>query len=1201
MISKKYLLIVFIAFLSHIFGERRGGSCIAQIVINEICPKNSNIIKDEDGDFEDWIEIYNSSAFPVNLSGYYLSDDFANLSQWQFPPFTLQPQKFFLVFASGKNRYMVIDHWETPVSATDQWRYNAPSSQPPPNWNSIGFNDNAWNLGGGGIGYGDGDDNTLLSPPLFSVFMRKTFTVNDTSKIVAATLTVDYDDAFVAYLNGVEIARANIGITGTPPMFNELPFKEHEALFYQGQLAENFKIDMEVLKSAIINGNNVLSLQVHNVSYTSSDLSAIAFLHFGLKDNSSFFPPTPSWFDGGKSSLHTNFKLSGNGESVYLSNSSQTIISQLTYPYLQNDNSYGCFPDANTSSVYFESPTPDSTNNNSTGMSGYTVNPVFTLPAGFYTGTQSVSLSCTTTGAVIRYTTDGSIPITTSTLYNSSIVIDSTKVIRARAFSVSALPSEIMTNTYFINDSSTLPVISLSTAPANLFDWDSGIYMLGPNADTVIPFFGANFWQEWEIPAHIEYFDKKKQQGFEQGIGLEIQGNYSRSVPQKSFKVIAVGNYGNSTIDYPFFPDKEILSYKQVVLRNAGNDWNNLHLRDAAMHKICQGKTALDVQDYQPCIVFINGKYWGVYDIREKINKDYIAGNHGVDADSVDLLQYNGFVMDGNFGNFEQFAAFVINNSLSDSTNYSIMKNWLDIENFIDYFVAETYSENGDWLTNNVRFWREQKPNAKWRHILWDLDFFGATWWPFTASSLDSNLNKPYSFQSIMFSKLVQNIEFQHQFINRYADLLNTIFTPDYTKNFIYAMHDSLDPEMARHFERWGNGFNEPAYGLPGQGTYLDWKTNNLNQLTTFLNYRQTTARNQIEKIASLKQQVPATFNVYPPGAGKIELNTIELDSFPWAGIYFDSVPITFKAIPNPGYEFAFWQSNSLIPNPDFNQSIKINTDTSDVFTAYFFGSPDTNRICISEINYKSSTTSDPGDWLELHNYGTVDVDISKWKFKDGVITNIFIFPENTILSKNKYLVLCRDTAKFKSIYPGVNNFIGQFNFGLSSLGSELQFFDKDGNLYSSMTYGTSSPWATEPNGNGKTLELLDEYGSPDNPYNWFAGCVGGSPGTAFTPCLVGMNPLPNWEGRGGALNLTNYPNPFNNSTTISFTLNKKDFVRLIVVDVYGKQVFTLLNNKMDSSTHHVIFSPEKLSSGIYFYQVSTSENTETKMMQIIK
>lgn len=1196
MISKKLCLFSLTVFCFLLF---RAGTGWSQIAINEVCPKNSNIIKDEDGDFEDWIEIYNSTAFPVNLSGYFLSDDFAELSKWQFPPFTLPPQKYFLVFASGKNRTKVIDHWETPVSASDLWRYKVPAAAQPANWNTIGFNDLAWTQGAGGIGYGDGDDNTVLSPPLYSVFMRRTFNIPDTSKIVAATLTMDYDDAFVAYLNGIEIARANIGVSGTPPPFDQLAFKEHEALFYQGQMPENFSIDINLLKAAMVNGNNVLSIQVHNISNGSSDLTAIPFLHFGIKDISVFFPATPSWFDGGKSSLHTNFKLSGNGETVYLSNSGQTIISQVTYPYLQNDNSYGCSPDASTTLTYFEFPTPDSTNNFSPGMNGYTADPVFTLPGGFYSGTQWIALSCTTPGATIRFTTDGSTPKTGSFVYSAPVPVDSTTVIRARAFSTNNLPSEIITNTYFINDSSTLPVVSLSTSPGYLFDWNTGIYMLGPNADTVVPFFNANFWQEWEIPAHIEYYDKQKQLGFEQGVALEIQGNYSRSQAQKSFKVIARGNYGNSSISYPFFPDKEIADFKQIILRNAGNDFNNLHMRDAAMHKLCQKKTHLDIQDYQPCLVFINGKYWGVYNIREKINKDYIAGNHGVDPDSVDLLQYNGLVMSGSFENFEQFATFVIYNDLADSANYSFMKTQLDIDNFIDYFVVETFSENGDWLVNNTRFWKDKNPAGKWRHILWDLDFFGTNWWPFTASSLDTNLNKPYSFQSIMFNKLVQNMEFRNQFINRYADLLNTIFTPAYSKNFIYAMHNNINPEMERHFERWGEGFNEPGYGLPGQGNYTSWKTFNLNQLTTFLNYRQSTARNQIENTASLKKQVPVTFNVYPPGAGKIELNTIELDSFPWAGIYFDSVPITFKAVPNPGYEFAFWQSNKFIPNPDFNQRITLNTDTTDVFTAYFFGSPDTNRITISEINYKSSTTADAGDWIELFNYGTVDVDISGWKFKDGSVTNSFIFPANTVIPKNQYLVLCEDTIKFKAQFPSVGNFTGPFVFGLSTTGENLRLFDQYENLYLTMTYGSASPWSAEPAGTGKTLELLDETGSPDNPYNWFAGCIGGSPGTAFSPCPVSVEEKV--QAAKASLNLANYPNPFNNSTTISFTLPAEDFVRLIVIDVYGKQVINLLNKKMASGTHQVEFSSERYSSGIYFYQISIPGTSETKVMNLVK
>ncbi len=1192
----KYIFFIFFYFPSSVFRL----PSFSQIVINEVCPKNSTLVKDEDGDFSDWIELYNSGLTTVNLSGYFLSDDFANIPQWQFPNINLSAQKYLLVFASGKNRSTVIDHWETPVNAGDAWKYLVPNSQPPANWNNTTFNDGSWNTGIGGIGYGDGDDNTQLSPPLFSVFIRKTFSISDTSKIVSAVLTMDYDDAFVAYMNGIEIARANIGVSGTPSAFNELAFKEHEALLYQGQIPENFKIEIELLKAAMKNGNNVLAIQVHNVNYNSSDLTAIPFFNFGIKDNSTFYGAPPSWIELGKSSLHTNFKLSGNGETVYLSDASQTIISQITFPYLQNDNSYGSFPDANTNLVYFGMPTPNETNNLSAGSSGYVIDPVFTLPAGFYIGQQSVSLSCNTPGAVIRYTLDGSIPKPSSTIFSTPVIIDSTIVIRAKAFvNTGLLPSEIVTNTYFINDSSALPVISLSTTPGYLFDWNTGIYVMGPNADTVIPFFGSNFWQAWEIPANIEYFDKQKNLAFEQVVGLEIQGNYSRSLPQKSFKVVARGNYGKSSIDYRFFPDKEIGSFSQVVLRNAGNDWNNLHFRDAAIHKLCQNKTDLDVQDYQPCLVFINGKYWGVYNIREKINKDYIAENYpGVNVDSVDLLQYNGLVMDGTFDNFEQFATFVLTNSLDDSANYSTVKNWLDIENFIDYFAVETYSENGDWLTNNVRFWREKKQGAKWRHILWDLDFFGTNWWSFTASSLDTNLNKNFSFQSIMFNKLVQNIEFKNQFINRNADLLNTIFTPDYLKNFIYKIHDSINAEMPRHFARWGNGFNDPAFGLPGQGTYMDWNTFNLSQLVMFINYRPATARNQIENTFSLKKQVPVTFNVYPPGAGKIELNTIELDSFPWSGIYFDSVPVTFKAVPNPGYEFAFWQSNKLLPNPDFNQSIKINVDTTDVFTAYFFGAPDTNKIIFSEINYKSSTTSDAGDWVELFNNGNVDVDLSGWKFKDADDLNSFVFSQNTILAKNQHLVLCRDTAKFKSVYPNMSNYIGQFNFGLSSSGTDLRLFDKYGNLFLKTSYGTSSPWTSEPNGTGKTLELLDVNGNQSNAYNWFAGCVGGSPGEAFSPCPLFIEEKKITDEN---FYLSNFPNPFDNSTTISFTLNSDDFVRLLVIDVYGKQVFTLLSKQLKSGIHSVDFSSKNLSSGIYFYQVSTSEKSETKVMSIIK
>jgi len=382
-------------------------------------------------------------------------------------------------------------------------------------------------------------------------------------------------------------------------------------------------------------------------------------------------------------------------------------------------------------------------------------------------------------------------------------------------------------------------------------------------------------------------------------------------------------------------------------------------------------------------------------------------------------------VMVGDQKKWYEFLIFMFSNDLSIPANYDSVKTWLDIDNFIDYFAVEIHINNGDWLGNNVRYWRERKDGAKWRYILWDLDFGFSNWNPPSFNGLQWTIDKAcdsisdpwyciengpfFDFHAEIFAKLLQqNMDFRNALINRSADLINTIFTPQYFEDLVYQFRDTLDAEMPRQFERWGWGFYEYEFGSPGRGSYDDWINFNIPDLISNNNNRQIFARQHIQQVFNLKQQIPVTLNVNPPNGGKIKINTVDIDQFPWAGIYFDSVPITITAIPNPGFTFSFWQSNIKYPAPDNNIALTFNPDTNDVFTAYFFGVPDTPRVTISEINYRSFAGADAGDWIELHT-----MDISGWVFKDGNDQNGFVIPNGTVLSPDEYLVLCADTAKF--------------------------------------------------------------------------------------------------------------------------------------------------------------------------------------------
>lgn len=911
----------------------------AQIVINEVSSASVSAYLDEDGDQEDWIEFYNTSATTINMAGYTISsNENGKIKSWTFPSINIKPNNYLTVFCSGKNRNAYFDHWEVPVYPQLIWKYFLGTVNPPATWPDITFNDASWLSGMGGIGYGDGDDSTV-TPPISSVFMRTSFNIADTSIIPTALLFLDYDDGFVAYLNGVEIARANIGIYGDRPDFNTWAYDEHEATAYStGNFSGAYFVSPEVVDAAIKPGVNVFSIQVHNFSSGTDDLSMIPYFLIGVNDTTvTYFPFAANV------NLHTSFNLNSTGQILTLIDPLGNITDQQTIGDMQLNNTYGRRPNGANNWYYFDAPTPDTTNNTSAYYTNYLSKPSFSLGAGFYNSTQTLSISSPT--GLVRYTLDGKDPDQSCALFSTPLSIDSTTVVRARTYSTDPLelPSEIITNTYFINENIELPVVSLTSDPYNLFDYYYGIYVFGPNADTVnVPFQGSNFWQGWERPANIEYFDPNGNLGFETPSSIAIQGNYSKAWPQRGFAVKTKENYKGETIDYPLFPDKpNITQYKSFNIRNAGSDWNKAHMRDRFNQKNAQKSTGLDIMDGRPCVLFINGDYWGVYELREKQDKDYIENNSGVPSDKIDFLQFDGDIIEGSNTAFLNMSTWIGANDMSVAANYNTAKGMLDIENFCDYFITETYIINIDWLgsyTNNIKFWRPNNPVGKWRYVLWDTDLslgFASAWGGAASTDfLDVAINPVTTNpHSTMLAGLLANIEFKNYFVDRYADLMNTIFLPGTMQQNADAIHDEMLPEMARHFNRWGGSF---LGGLIGPSDNVPEWENEIDTMMLFASNRIGFARDQLQSQFSLTKQVDVTLDVTPAGAGKIKISTITPETLPWSGVYFDGVPVTITAIANPGYEFKYWEANSNLAINDSISSITLNIDTNDLFKAHF-------------------------------------------------------------------------------------------------------------------------------------------------------------------------------------------------------------------------------------------------------------------------
>ncbi len=1135
--------------------------------INEVMSSNSVTCEDFWGEYPDWVEFYNASDQAINLDGYGFTDDPGEPFKWEFPAVEIGPREYLLVFASGEDNGIWGGHWETIVDWGDTWKYTIFNSEPSEQWNGSNFDDSGWSEGPTGIGYGDGDDATIV-PQTISVHLRKTFTLDSAENIWRAFLHVDYDDGFAAYLNGEPITITNLLNTN----FNQPSHDEHEAVIYQGGLPNQYEVDTDLLQP----GENVLAIQVHNCNGASGDLTMIPFL--------SILTPEPPPNPHGPADIlslmypriHTNFKISADGETLLLSTPDGTVIDEVDLGCIPPDVSFGRQPDGGDAWFFFDEPTPEAANTTQ-GYQGVTVDPEFSLPGGVYNGTQQVELSVDSPSALIYYTLDGSEPADSHEAYSGPIDVTETTVIRAKAFENGCLPSSTKTESYLLDVQHNLPIVSISTNPEHFFDWHTGIYVMGPNASQEEPYFGANFWQDWERPINIELFEPDGEMVFNVQAGVKIFGNYSRMYAQKSLAIYARGCYGFSEIEYPIFPGKPIDTFESFILRNSGNDWSRTMMRDGMMTGLVEDLD-IELQAYRPSVLYLNGEYWGIHNIREKINEHFLESNCGVDADRIDILEGNAYVNEGSSDHYLAMIDYIETHVMSNSDNYAYVQTQMDVQNFITYEIAEIYFNNTDWPGGNIKYWRPQRPDGKWRWILYDTDFgfglhenIGEEWMNNTLEwATDPNsgegANPPWS--TFLLRSLLDNDSFRRDFINRFCDLLNTNFRPECVIPQIQAKAAAIESEIFTHIARWDN--------------VIEFWRNRINTLITFANRRSDCVKEHLRDYFNLGEMHELSLDVASQGTGTIRVNTVEIDSYPWQGKYFGDIPITLTAIPAPGYQFAGWQGDAGI-EPQITLSLLEN----DEFVAMFEeAEPEPGLVCINEINYNSSDDFNPEDWVELYNAGQTAIDLSSWQFKDEDDDHVFTIDNGTILGAGGFLVIFSDADRFESCFPGVSNCIGEMDFGLSGGGELIRLFDADGNLVDSVEYDDGGDWPSEPDGDGPTLELVDALYDNSLPASWAASIGHGTPGEQNSTGNDEPEDAPPME-----YSIRNYPNPFNPSTTFAFSLPASCMVEITVYNPRGQKVVTVVHEKLDAGTHEIVWNGEdssgkSVATGVYFYRM---------------
>lgn len=634
--------------------------------------------------------------------------------------------------------------------------------------------------------------------------------------------------------------------------------------------------------------------------------------------------------------IHTNFKLTQTKfEKIALSNASATVVDSLTLQLTQKNHARGRTTNGGSTWGIFATPTPGFSNGSS--YTDYVAKPVTDIQQGFYSSSQVVTITDSDPNATIYYTTDGYIPTTGSNLYSGPVTVSATEVLRARAFSsvTGMLPSFEEVNTYLINEPNYDPHFYVISLASNDFD----------------QLF--NSWGLWNIDAYIEFFDKQHNFQFE-GMGkVDPHGNDSWAFPQKGIDFEMEDDYGYAhTMDFPIFTEKNRNNYDHIIMKAGASDnypfsWGTgggCHMRDAyAATLAVRQDLEIDVRTYEPMIMYINGEYWGIYDLREKVDEpDYTDHYFNQGENDIDVLKFWGGLQIpyGSDTAWNNLYYYMQANSMAVQANYDHVQQRLNFKSVIDYMITNTYVVDCDWINWNTAWWRGRNPNGertKWTYAFWDEDNIlglgeNYTGWPSTNYDVDpcalnsiyQNAGPDMAAMDIL-NWLMVNPDFKNQYINRFADLMNTSLSCDTMSALVDWFNEVLTPEMPGQIARWG-------------GTMSEWQAN-MAYLQNFITQRCAYIDSGIVDCYDVTGPYDITVIVAPAGVGEVTVNTIHPTAYPWYGSYFGNVDLSFKATPhvNSNMEFDYWEVNNNIVNPNINtDSMFLNLVDGDVITAHF-------------------------------------------------------------------------------------------------------------------------------------------------------------------------------------------------------------------------------------------------------------------------
>jgi hypothetical protein len=910
-----------------------------EIQINEVLAANDTTNPDNTdfADYADWIELHNTTNQSKSLNGYYLTDDLTLPARWPFPAgATIPANGYLLVWADGfdagpgERHVRTASPWDSfttrryhtnfklgsageavglfkgeggsaalsLVSLGANWKYDDTGSDLGTAWKSFGYDDGRWKSGPAQLGYGENDEATTIgfgpddNDKYRTSYFRHAFTVADTSSITGLSLRLLVDDGGVVYLNGAEVARSRIA-AGVPAFDDFASSNAPEGAF------DEFTLGADQLRV----GENVIAVEVHQFNATSTDVS----------------------FD---------LELAGSQLAGPV-----TLVDSASFGVQRSDISYGRDLADPESWVLFGEPTPAAAN-----MTLPTLDPSpssdveFSLSAGFYSGTQNVELSTASAGATIHYTLDGSKPASTSPAYSSPVSITKTTVLRARTFETDKVPGKMVTQTYFVNEPTRpLPVVSFAVEPLTFFDDTLGIY--------------KNVYKDREAPVSLEYYDGDRNLAFAVNAGAKIGGENIWRFAQKPLNIAMRGKYGDDLISYKIFPDEPEGTFDSIAFRNGGDNWANAMLRDPMAPSIVRGQMDNDVAAYRPCVLYMNGQYWGIHNVRERHGDTYYFNRYHIQPGEYDLLvkerTINGTELVVKEGTADAYTAFedeVTSTDLAVDANYEAVAAQMDVDSLIDYAAMVDFVYESSWR-HNQEFWRERKEGAKWRWTINDIDR------GFNSSNVDSSLIDAMiaggSGGHQILSAMVKNTGFKNRFVQRYAAHLSSTFHSGRIADIVDRLSGEVDPEIARHIARWKS---------EGGIQSIASRKAELDEIKKFAVDRLNEVYSDTARILNISGSTSTlTVNISPASAGVVAINGVPmLPQYSNKAKLYSDIAFDLTADAAPGFEFVGWSAGGN------GSTISRTLTGNETLTATFRPSQETLVPAIINVDTTLTTSGSP-------------------------------------------------------------------------------------------------------------------------------------------------------------------------------------------------------------------------------------------------